>query len=81
MDGWPQIWQLNPDGTGLHQFAPGKLEGSELSACGNGDTLIFQSWRSGGADIWKWGPNDGDPQQLTNSGGAGTPDGSADRVS
>lgn len=72
--GKAQIRNVGIDGNQLRGLFQGTRTGEfELAGCGSGQTLVFESLRSGRADIWKSKADGSDPVPLTSTGGAGTP--------
>jgi Tol biopolymer transport system component/DNA-binding winged helix-turn-helix (wHTH) protein len=60
-----QIWSINEDGSDRHQLTFGPGSNDAVSACRNGQYLVFLSTRSGGQHIWRTNADGTDPVQLT----------------
>jgi len=73
-DGFSSLWELNPDGSGLHPLLA-QWHGASQECCGNwtpdGKYFLFQSLRADRNDIWalperRHRLGDAEPVQITN---------------
>ena len=76
--GNPDIWMIEPDGTGQKQLtaSPGVDWGFAVSP--DGRHIVFESDRSGESHIWKMDIDGANPVQLTRGSGEKFPDYSPD---
>jgi Tol biopolymer transport system component/DNA-binding winged helix-turn-helix (wHTH) protein len=68
-----QIWSINEDGSNRRQLTFGPDSNYSVSACRNGQYIVFISNRGGGKHIWRMNADGTDPVQLTHGVDEETP--------
>ena len=64
-DGACSIWSANPDGGDPRLLTGDDHTNSQLAIAPDGRSVLFQSWRSGNAAIWRMDMDGGNLEQLT----------------
>ncbi len=68
-DGFPQIWRMNPDGSGQVRISHGIATERNPSYSPDGGALAFVSTESGKPEIWTMRPDGSDRSQVTHETG------------
>jgi Tol biopolymer transport system component len=69
------IWEMNADGTNQRQLTASQKDSgdNQINITSDGRYLVFESHRSGSAEIWRSNRNGGNLKQLTDGGGNSQP--------